>query len=775
MYRQAKYSPPKLSRLKRCLLFIPGVLFLVTGGPAGAQTGSIRGSVSLSDGSPAAFAAVVCNPGNATTLTDNQGEFVLTGLNTGLHYLSYQMLGHRSGGDSVLVVAGETSIAKAILSISARDLSEVVVTGQSEPTALKKSVYQVRTISSERIRLRGATNLQTVLNTELGIRLSNDMTLGTSDIQLLGMNGQSVKILLDGVPLLDRGEIRESLGQVDINTIDRIEIVEGPMSVIYGTDALAGVINLITKKNREDQHVSLTARLQEETVQREYHPLSGNGIHNQSINLALRKSAWEASGGATRNNFGGWQGDSAGRAKTWMPKEQWLFNASAGFRKNGFNLSHRFNGTDESLNKLGATRQIDNELVAADKKYLTYRWFHQLRSDFRPGNRLFINVSGAYTDYSRRTQSTVTNLTTGRTTLSVEPGSQDKSIFKSVFGRAIVNYKLSASVHMTGGLEYNFNKAAGERIQATPEIHDYAVFLAPEIRLVNDKINLIPGVRLIHNSIYNAPPAVPSLNAKWKLSGNLDLRIAYAKGFRAPTLRELFFWFYDASHSIKGNPNLKAESSNSVNGFLTYRVTSLKTAGLNFVLGAFYNHFKDRIAEAQDPSLPTDWSYFNLAKFKTTGANLNAAFNHKSLQTSLGFQWLGAYNQYAELSPESRQSFEWTPEINFNLTYTITPIKTGIHIAYKYTGAKPGHFLVSSDPVVVQKTSVSSYQIADLSLNKALGKLLVLNAGVRNLFNITQLADSTPTGGAHTGNGSVPMSYGRSYFCGLTFNWARGK
>ncbi|WP_315819996.1 TonB-dependent receptor plug domain-containing protein [Paraflavitalea speifideaquila] len=109
-------------------------------------------------------------------------------------------------------------------------------------------MYRVRTINRERIALRGATDIAGVLNNELGIRIETDYTLGESDTRIMGLGGQRVKVLLDGVPLIDRDATKQSLGQIDINTIERIEIVDGPMSVIYGTDALAGVINIITKK-----------------------------------------------------------------------------------------------------------------------------------------------------------------------------------------------------------------------------------------------------------------------------------------------------------------------------------------------------------------------------------------------------------------------------------------------------------------------------------------------------------------------------------------------
>ena len=138
-------------------------------------------------------------------------------------------------------------------SITFKNLNELIVTGQYKPQSVKNSVYQVRVINNERIKQSGATNIQQVLNNQIGFRFSSDNTLGTSDVQLMGMSGRNVKILLDGVPMIDRGDIRESLNQVDINTIERIEIVEGPMSVSYGSDALAGVINIITKKNKSNR------------------------------------------------------------------------------------------------------------------------------------------------------------------------------------------------------------------------------------------------------------------------------------------------------------------------------------------------------------------------------------------------------------------------------------------------------------------------------------------------------------------------------------------
>ena len=118
----------------------------------------------------------------------------------------------------------------------AKDLDEVVVTGQFKPQSLKNSVYQIKVISRERIEKQGATRLQDVLRNELNLRFSQDLATGGSAISMLGLSGQNVKILVDGLPVTGRQGVNNEfdISQLDINSIERIELVEGPMSVVYG-------------------------------------------------------------------------------------------------------------------------------------------------------------------------------------------------------------------------------------------------------------------------------------------------------------------------------------------------------------------------------------------------------------------------------------------------------------------------------------------------------------------------------------------------------------
>src|SRR5690606_7325616 len=111
--------------------------------------------------------------------------------------------------------------------------------------------------------------------------------------------------------------------------------------------------------------------------------------------------------------------------------------------------------------------------------------------------------------------------------------------------------------------------------EGSNRISDYAFFLSSEIT-PNAKINIRPGIRIIENSVYDAPPVIPSVNTKFGITKNLDFRLAYARGFRSPSLRELYFNFYDANHQIVGNPDLKAETSHSFTGSLNWEKISPK-------------------------------------------------------------------------------------------------------------------------------------------------------------------------------------------------------
>jgi len=595
----------------------------------------------------------------------------------------------------------------------------------------------------------------------------------------MGMSGRNIKILLDGVPMVDRSDSRESLNQIDINTVERIEIVEGPVSVVYGTDALAGVINIITK-NAGKSLLNVSARVQEETAGDDYEALSGAGVHNKNISASWQNKGWSALAGFSHNEFGGWNLASPTATidevnavtNRWKPKEQFLGNTKLGYRNDRFNIWYRLDGLKETIDtRLGIN---PNNYKGKLQTYTTKRYTQQIQSEYRFSKELELTVVAGYTDLQRATRSVIHDYTNNTEQLTTDAGEQDVAKFKGTLVRATAQYFVNKMVSIQPGFEYNRDAASGQRIKGTPVINDYAFFASSEIK-PTDRINIRPGVRFIKNSVYDAPAVIPSLNTKFGLTKNFDLRLSYARGFRAPALRELYYDFFDASHSIMGNENLKAEQSNSFNASLVWAGIQKDDLQFRSTATGFYNQFKNRIDFGLDPTNSSITTLINVSKYKTTGGTIDNTFIFKSLQANLGFSYIGRYNNLLvnDIALDVPE-FMWAPELNGNLTYNFTKLNGSVSFFYKYTGNRPGYQMATVDGVQTARVvKIGAFSWADLMLNKNVCKYFTINVGVKNLFDVTQLTNtSTASGGAHsTGGSSVPYSYGRSYVLGLLFNW----
>ncbi len=398
---------------------------------------------------------------------------------------------------------------------------------------------------------------------------------------------------------------------------------------------------------------------------------------------------------------------------------------------------------------------------------------HQLQADWQLNDKLSFNGAASYTDYSRRTQTTSLDLATGDRRLTLGVGEQDKSIFDTKFFRGTAQYKFSDNVSIQPGIEVNLTGSSGARITGTPTINDYAFFVSSEI-LLTRSVSIRPGARFNKNSVYDAPPVIPSFNTKIKLSNSFDLRLAYARGFRAPALRELYFNFFDASHSIIGNDKLKAEYSHSTNGSITWQTTNSDALKVRSSTGAFYNYFDNLITTGFDPANPTVTTYINIAKYKTTGGTFENTFNFKNVQAKLGFSYTGIYNEFTE-NDHSLPGFTWYPEINANILYTIKALKTDVSLFYKYNGKLPTYELINNGSTpTINLAQRSAFHTGDVTLNKYINKVITLSGGVKNIFNVTNVFNTSGNlGGAHSTGGPIPMGYGRSYFLGLTFQYSK--
>ncbi len=655
-----------------------------------------------------------------------------------------------------------------------KELSEIIVTGQYKPQSLKRSVYQVKVISRERIEKQAATKLQDVLNNELNIRFSQDLATAGSDITMMGMAGQNVKILLDGLPIIGRqGTSNEiNINQVDIHTIERIEIVEGPMSVMYGADALGGVINIITKKAGLASW-SVNARLHEETVGDEY-SLFKQGIHTQSTGATFRHKNWQAGGNISYNYFGGWKDTAVDRELLWHKKDQINGAAFLQYSRPTFNIRYRVDGLDEIISNPGNfsthADPVSGNYLAQNQQYLSQRLMQQLQAAYTVNKKLSFTAQSSYSDYSRQVYSTTLNKANGAVRRNNAKSANSVINFTGFTFRTAATYQLNKVFSFQPGADINVDRGDGERLNTGVNgVDDYAFYFTSEIT-PNSWMSLKPGARFTKNSVYKAPAVIPSINTRFALTKKLDLRLSYANGFRSPSLRELYFNFIDASHTILGNPNLKAETSNSLNASLNWKKITPAKVVYNGVIGGFYNKVKNLIDYAQSITDPNVTTLANIANSTTAGTSLQTMAKYNNWNLAVGLSYTGFYNIYAE-ADKTLPTLQWSPEANSSISYHFSKPALNVNLFYKVTGKRP-MFAIDANQNFV-KVAYESYHMADLTINKKLFKHFTIDAGVRNLFDVDRIGSQLSTAGIHSSGAGRSIATGRAFFAGIGFDLSR--
>lgn len=646
------------------------------------------------------------------------------------------------------------------------NLNEVVITAQYEPTTAERSVQKIKVIDKEKIQQMGAVNLRDVLTNQLNVRLEQDNILG-SGMSLQGISGENIKILVDGVPLIGRLNGNIDLSQINMNNVERIELVEGPLSVQYGTNALAGTINIISKRTQTKKYTG--------GITSYYESIGGYNLTGD-LGFSQAKHNLQLSGG--RNYFDGWTPGEAQfslpksrpadslRFQQWKPKEQ--FFASAAYQYNFYKLDVGVKTAwfDEVILNRGMPRAPYGESTF-DDTYKTFRIDNSVFAKGRLGSRWSVNALAAYNYYNRVKKTVYKDLTTLDETLAGS-ADQDTSSFSLVMSRASFIYnKPNAKMNFELGYDVNYESALGKRIDAQLQyMGDYAAFVTTEYKPVSSLV-IKPGLRYSYNTVYETP-LVPSLNVKWAVTESHVLRGSYARGFRAPSIKELYFMFVDINHNIIGNKSLIAEQSDNFS--LSYNYSrDMKKCRLRFDVSGFYNNIFNLITLAQVNSL--EYSYINVGRYKTTGVQLGSSVNFKRLFVQGGFNYTGRYNRFSET--ESLPNFVYTPEVLANASYKLLKLKTTFSVFFKYTGRLPG-YAMSGESVV--QTSVQAYEMMDATVTKLFwSERIAFSIGCKNVFDVQNLNSSLVSGGAHSSSSSsMPLSTGRNYFVKLGINLSKG-
>src|SRR5699024_8457294 len=246
-----------------------------------------------------------------------------------------------------------------------QDLGTVVITGQYNPQSVDKSGFEVDVISHEEIKQMAGNTLDDVLKQTLNLNVIPNAGEGRSGIEQSGFNAEYIKILVDGVTIIGDDGVGNAIdiSQINVDDIEQIEIVEGSMGAQYGTNAVTGVINIITKKKSRYKW-SITPYIQEESIGDEYN-WSDKGRHIQSIKVGHNFTEnWYGEASYTRNDFRGFFGDKKGRyyfnpengddgkrGYDWLPKIQHDAKALLNYHKNDFRAFYKFEYFHEETDK----------------------------------------------------------------------------------------------------------------------------------------------------------------------------------------------------------------------------------------------------------------------------------------------------------------------------------------------------------------------------------------------------------------------------------------
>lgn len=515
------------------------------------------------------------------------------------------------------------------------DLNPIVVTGTGVHQRLKATPVAVEVISGNEIRNAGLTDLQEAL-TMMVPSLSFSPTAMGSYLRMNGLSNSHVLILLNGRKMTGDISGNVDLGQIDVNLIKRVEVLNGASSTLYGSDAVGGVINIITADAGEESEFTTNSRYTRE------------GQFNQGLDLSLRAGKVGSLTGYQYSHSDGWQNshytESDGEAV------ETLSQLSLGYTSN--NLSQRFSYDATERLALYAEGSYYNRLLdrPAERPEITggmkYNTFCESFSWGAGGSYLLGNLGSIKLDYSGRTygQWYKYMMATGE----YLPGDYYKTKrqdFNDVEARGIFNFTEGGNT--VAGLDYRYERLDRPESDLDKGLGTFSVYGQHEQR-IGGHFTALAGVRYDHHREIGArvtPKAAMMYNC-----GNFNARATYAMGYRAPGIDELYYHMLKpmgSRHIITfGNRDLKAEDSNYGSINLEYRsakFTFSVTGYMNFVKNMVtsrstkFNSLDQSEQEALKAEFPeindiktstlTVKEYYNFSKATVKGLEVNLSAN----------------------------------------------------------------------------------------------------------------------------------------------------
>ena len=679
------------------------------------------------------------------TMTDATGHYFLKNVENGKYTIEASCIGYISQQYEVTIKSDITQEVNFLLVEDVMQLEQIVVTGNKGEVKRRNSSTLVNVLNAKTFDLVSACSLADGLNFQLGVRVENNcQNCGFSQVRINGLDGHYSQVLMNSRPVFSALAGVYGLEQIPANMIDRVEVMRGGGSALFGSSSIGGTINIITKDpivNSAEVAHTLTSIGMTDAIDNNTTINASVTTDNRRLGLMIygqnRDRASYDHDGDGFTGIGEIKSKTIGARAFMRPSDNSRltleYRATEEFRRGGDQL-------DKPAHETYITEQTDHQIHGGDinfnywsdnqkVKWNVYASIQDTKRDSYYGSGMDPNAYGNTHD------------------LVVLGGAQ--------YTLGIDNLLFMPAEFMAGA-EYNHNYlhdiTLGYDHDHLQKINIFSGFMQNEWR--NDTWGFLVGARIDKHSLVNNVIVSPRANIRFNPSKNANFRLSYSTGFRAPQAFD-----EDFHVAVVGGErvvtvlaeNLKEESSHSVSlsSDLYFNIGNVQT---NVLVEGFYTTLDDVFALrtiGQDALGNEVLERYNGSGATVFGGNLEmrAVFSsHFSLQGGMTLQ-RSRYKQAEQWSdnpnvPASKEMFR-TPDAYGYFTLNYNPIKP---LTLGLTGTFTGPMLMQhyegsgTDIDVAERTK----SFADVGFKVAYDfKLfdyatLQLNAGVHNIFNSFQ-------------------------------------
>lgn len=585
----------------------------------------------------------------------------------------------------------------------------VVITGSLKPVSISRSPVKVEVISREFIRQIPSNNVTEVLEYVNGVRRQIGCGVcGTSDIHLNGMEGPYTLVLIDGMPIMGALASVYGLEGIPNSLVDRIEVVKGPASTLYGSDAVAGTVNIITRDPSTAPRLYLGGWL--------------NSHQESNLDFSATANALKAKTMLSGNYYGMHNRiDQNGDNFTDVPLSDRvsLFNKWEWSRPG--NKKASVAGKVYYEDRFGGTLQWQNEDRGSDSIYgesiLTKRM--EIVGDYDLPGRENINLKFSFSKHD-----------------------QDSYYGNSAY-IADQNTGFGSLVWYTKpGRGHNLFIGAAARYQYyddnTPATAEAVNRLVPGIFVedeweIRDNLGLLGGLRYDlhpdHGGIFS-----PRMNLRWKPGTFSTLRLTGGTGFRNVNIFTEEHAALTGARTVIIEGELAPERSYNVNMNFNH-IFNIGESAATFDMDLFYTHFTNKIIPDYDAD-PNLIIYRNLP-----GHSIIRGGAFKFSQTyafPLSLDLGGTFMQVFSVEDDgSKEQQEFAPTFSgvFSVNYKLLKLRSTL----SYTGRITGPMALPTYDAPFDRAEISDwFTEQNFLVQTDLGRGIGIQAGVRNIFNYTQ-------------------------------------